>query len=120
MSTPMPQWQIPPNLQSLIDADDDRTWSTEDWSPIELTVMSGTLYEGRDIELSWQLEYEPDDCDGYEFLDRVLAAVNDAAPEIADDLHCDDTEDAAFVIWAESESTCKRLLEIVWSLVDQS
>lgn len=116
----MPQWQIPSNLQSLIDDDDDLTWDTDDWSPIELTVMGGTSFEGRDIALSWQLEYEPDNGDGYEFLDRVLAAVNDAAPDIADDLHCDDTEDATFVIWVESESTCKQLLDIVWSLVDQS
>lgn len=118
MADSLPAWQIPSDLVSLMAADEDLTWESDHWSPVQLSVIGGTSYNGRDIEQSWQIEYEPEDCDGYDFLDRVLAAVAERDPEIENELHCDDTEDAAVVIWAESEDVCRRLMTIIWSLID--
>jgi hypothetical protein len=67
MSTPKaktPKWNIPENLQALIDADGsdgDGLWEDDSWDPIQLTVMAGTSYGGRDIPLSWQIEFQPAD-----------------------------------------------------------
>ena len=83
-------------------------------------MIGGTSYDGRDIDQSWQIEYEPDECDGYEMLNRILEAVDERDPEIRRELHCDDTEDAAVVIWVESEDTCRRLMALVWPVVHAS
>ena len=103
-----------------MESDEDLTWESDRWSPIQLSVIGGTSYNGRDIDQSWQIEYEADGCDGYEMLDRILTAVDENAPDIRPDLHCDDTEDAAVVIWTESEETCRRLMALVWPVVHES
>ena len=59
MKPDKPQWQIPDDLSALIASDDDSTWTTHEWAPIELSVMAGTMYAGRDIPLAWQIEFEP-------------------------------------------------------------
>lgn len=120
MAASLPAWQIPSDLVSLMVADEDLTWESDHWSPVQLSVIGGTSYNGRGIAQSWQIEYEPEDCDGYDFLDRVLAAVAERAPEIQNELHCDDTEDAAVVVWAESEDVCRRLMTIIWPLIDEA
>jgi hypothetical protein len=58
MKLSKPEWRIPENLQSLIDSDEDLTWETDDWLPIQLIVMGGTTYCGRDIDQAWQIEFE--------------------------------------------------------------
>ncbi|MEP2074028.1 hypothetical protein [Rhodopirellula bahusiensis] len=113
----MPEWNIPSDLQTLIDADDDSTWDCDDWSPIALTVSGDAQHDGREIELAWQIEYETIGCTGYEFCDRVMAAVETGDPDLASLLNCGDTESAACVIWVETEDACRRLLEIVWPMV---
>lgn len=120
MATPLPDWRIPSDLKALMQTDEDLAWCSDQWSPIQLSVIGGTSYDGRDIDQSWQIEYEPDGCGGYEMLDRVLAAVDEHDPDIRPDLHCNDTEDAALVIWTESEDICRRLMVLVWPIVHES
>jgi hypothetical protein len=120
MIPPVPRWKIPQDLKTVIDNHDDQIWENDDWLPIMLTVMGGTTYADREIELAWQIAYEPEGCDGYQFLDRTLAVVSEVAPDLSDDLHCGDTEQATLVIWVESESNCRRLLEIIWPSVFHS
>ena len=120
MTHSLPEWQIPSDLASLIEDDEDLTWESDHWLPIQLSVIGGTSYQARDIEQSWQIEYEPEDCDGYDLLDRIRSAVAVGDPEIQSQLRCDDTEDAAVVIWVECEELCRRLMAIVWPLVEES
>ena len=64
MKAKSPKWKIPKNLQQLIDADSpdgDGMWEDDSWDPILLTVMAGTSYGGRNIPLSWQIEFQPED-----------------------------------------------------------
>lgn len=42
----MPKWKAPKNIAKAIE-DGDGAWEDERWSPIRLTAMSGTEFEGR-------------------------------------------------------------------------
>ncbi len=132
----MPEWNKPRNIQELIDADfpdGDGMWEDCSWEPILLTVMAGTSYDGRDIPLAWQIEFEPSDArladankkilawgvdaDGYGWAKVIEAVFAKYHPTLADELHFGDTDAAACVVWVESESTCKTLAEVAWTLI---
>ncbi len=115
-----PNWKIPANLQQRLDADDDGIWEDDRWDPILLTVMTGTSYEGRDIPLSWQIEFEPpDERDGDEWAQIIRDKFLAKHPQHANELHLD-AESSTCVIWVESEKACRSLLEIAWPLVQEA
>jgi len=58
--TKMPRWNTPKNIVELLD-DGDGYWEDERWSPILVTAQSGTVYEGREIPIAWQIEVDPTD-----------------------------------------------------------
>lgn len=131
MNSKTPQWKIPENLGDLIS--EDASWETDEWSPIVLTVMGGTIYQGREISLSWQIEFIPYGKqfelpngrltalgftpDGYGWADAISSAINQKIPGIHGELHFGDTEQSSCVIWVESERTCKTLMEIAWNMI---
>lgn len=128
-----PQWNIPSNIEALVADDDDVIWETSDWLPIQLTIMGGTEYDGRDIPLAWQIDFEPHgsefkhankkithmglDPDGYGWAKLINAIIKKYHPEIADELQFGDTEESTCVVWVESETTCQRLVDVVWTLI---
>ncbi len=128
-----PKWDVPKNLDELLDADDGGMWEDDRWAPILLTVMKGTSYDGRDIPLSWQIEFQPDDeafeaanekiealgadPDGYGWANVLATVVGEHHPEIADQLHFGDTESETCVVWVESEETCRLLIQVAWALI---
>lgn len=57
--------------------------------------------------------------DAYAWSDLIREAVKSKAPEYLPELHSDDTEAAACVIWMESEAACRALIEIVWELLNE-
>src|SRR5258708_8733428 len=118
------RWILPKNLpELLIDDDEGGMWEDDRWSPILLTIMKGTSYEGREIPLAWQFEFEPHDeaCvaankkikslgvdpDGYGWADVLKGVFADQHPEIVDELHFGDTESDACVVWVEAANTCR-------------
>ena len=132
----MPEWNIPRNLQELIDADSpdgDGMWEDSSWEPILLTVMAGTSYNGRNIPLSWQIEFETSDtrladankkivalgldADGYGWAKVIESVFAKYHPALVDELHFGDSDADACVSWVESESTCKILTEVAWTLI---
>jgi hypothetical protein len=133
MNSTMPEWRIPPDLEALVRADEDLTWTSHVWAPIELTVMAGTEYAGREIPMAWQIEFEPNgpgfeepnaklsemglDPDGYGWSSLIASVMKKYHPEVADELQYGDTEESACVIWVESEKTCRRLVEVAWTLI---
>ncbi len=122
VTSDMPQWRIPRDIAALVAADDDLTWTTDDWAPLEVSVIGGTSYNGREIPLAWQVELSPTDAetDGYAWAERVAEAMSESHPDLADQLHFEDTEMSACVVWVESEATCQRLVEVVWRLLQPS
>jgi hypothetical protein len=108
-------------------------WEGTGWEPVLLTVMGGTSYGGRDIPLAWQIEFQPDgesfiapnakivalelEPDGYGWATLIQSVFTKYHPEVADELQFGDTESATCVVWVESESTCKLLMQVVWSLI---
>lgn len=130
----MPAWDLPSNLEDLIDSDDGGIWDdSETFAPLTLSVMKGTVYDGRDIPLAWQIEFEPDsdECeatnqkiakigiepDGYGWASLIDSVVRKYHPEVADELNFGDTESATLVVWVESEQTCRTIAEVAWNLI---
>ena len=132
MRNKLPEWRIPANIQELVATDEDGIWEDTRWDPLLLTVMAGTSYDGRDIPLAWQIEFDPGDerlnaaneeiaglgiePDGYGWSRVIQSVVARQHPEIVQDLHFGDTELSTCVIWVESESNCRSLISVVWSL----
>ncbi len=132
----MPEWTIPGNLQKLVSADGDGIWEDARWDPVLLTVMGGISYCGRAIPLAWQIEFEPVgdlfaapnakiealglEPDGYGWATLIRSVFTKYYPGSADELQFGDVELATCVVWVESESTCKLLMQIVWDLIHAS
>lgn len=54
----MPSWKPPKNIAKALE-EGGGFWEDEQWSPITLIVMSGTEYDGREIPVAWQVEFDP-------------------------------------------------------------
>ena len=132
MTARHPKWEIPRDLASLVAADADATWEDDRWDPIQLSVIGGTTYGGREIALAWQVEFDPEDKrlgpanvelqkaglepDGYGWAKLIEAVFARDHPASVAELRFGDTEASACVVWVESEPTCRTLVEVVWSL----
>lgn len=128
----MPRWKPPEDLAKAL-AHGDGSWEDERWSPILVTAMSGTQYQGRAIPVAWQIEFDPSEDDfeaanarleasgiepdGYGWGERIHEVLRQADAGLADRLHMGDCEAAACVIWVESEGDCRALVEATWGLV---
>jgi hypothetical protein len=128
----MPTWKTPKNIAEALE-DGDGSWEDERWSPILLTAMSGTEYEGRDIPVAWQMEFDPSaeeleavnakledmdlEPDGYGWGEYIQKAIRKSNPALAKRLHTIDCETDTCVIWVESEEDCRALLETTWKLM---
>jgi hypothetical protein len=128
----MPTWKSPKNIAKALE-DGDGSWEDERWSPILLTAMSGTEFEGRDIPVAWQIEFEPSEDefeaanakleemeiepDGYGWGEYIQKAIRKSNPGLAKRLHATDCETDTCVIWVESEEDCRALLEATWKLI---
>ena len=128
-----PIWEIPANLDTLLDADKGGMWEDDRWAPITLTVMKGTSYARRDIPLAWQIEFEPFsptfevgnkkitalglDADGYGWASLINSVIKKYHPEIADELQFGDTDESACVVWVESEASCIQLMQVAWTII---
>ena len=127
----MPTWKPPKNIAKALE-DDDGSWEDERWSPILLTAMSGTEFNGREIPVAWQIEFDPSEDefeaanakleemeiepDGYGWGDYFQKAIGKSNPELAKRLHMTDCETDTCVIWVESAEDCRALLETTWKL----
>lgn len=56
----MPQRKPPKDIGHVL-ADFDGSWEDDRWSPILVTAMSGTEYQGRAVPEAWQIEFDPSD-----------------------------------------------------------
>jgi len=128
----MPTWKPPKNVAKALD-EGDGFWEDERWSPIQLTAMSGTEFNGRKIPVAWQIEFDPseDDLaaananleemgiepDGYGWGEHIQKNVRTANPALAKRLHTTDCETDTCVIWVETEEDCRALLEATWKLI---
>jgi hypothetical protein len=128
----MPSWNAPKNMAKALE-DGDGAWEDERWSPILLTAMSGTEYDGREIPVAWQIEFDPSEedfeaanarlealdlePDGYGWGEYIQKAMRKKNADLADRLHAADCETDTCVIWVESEEDCRALLEVTWKLI---
>jgi len=128
----MPKWKTPTNIIAALEQGDGM-WEDERWSPIMLTAMSDTEFDGRRIPIAWQIEFDPydDACiaanakleeagikpDGYGWGEHIQSVVGEKDPELAERLHTSDCEAGTCVIWVESEDDCRAVLETTWKLV---
>ncbi|HYE20237.1 MAG TPA: hypothetical protein VEA69_17445 [Tepidisphaeraceae bacterium] len=131
MSAKAPKWKLPKNLAKVVE-DEGGSWEEDRWDPILLTVIGGTVLEGREIPLAWQIEFDPYDDrleaarkelsaggvepDGYAWAERITAELTKNHPEVTAELH-EDSEMSTCVVWVESEAACKALIETTWGLL---
>jgi hypothetical protein len=106
VKAPQPEWSIPENLLELVHGDEGGIWEDDSWDPILLTVMTGTVYKGRDIPLAWQIEFEPVgprfeaankklmtlglDPDGYGWATLIKNVAEKYHPDVAKELQFDE------------------------------
>jgi hypothetical protein len=130
----MPTWQPPKNIAKALE-DGGGFWEDERWSPILLTVMSDTEYEGRDIPIAWQIEFDPSEeelevasakmermgiePDGYGWGEYIQRTIRETNPALAQRLHATDCETDTCVIWVEAEEDGRELVEAAWKLIFQ-
>jgi hypothetical protein len=57
------------------------------------------------------------DPDGYGWASLIKSVFAKYHSQVADELQFDDTEASTCVVWVDSESTCKILVEVVWNLI---
>lgn len=128
----MPIWRTPKNIVKAIE-EADGIWESDKWSPIILAAMTETELDGREIQIAWQIEFDPSEeefertnesiqesgiePDGYGWGNLVRNVVQESDPELAGRLHLDDCETAACVIWVEKEDDCRKLIETTWRLI---
>lgn len=107
--TKMPTWKLPKKLGKAIE-DGDGYWEDDRWSPIRLTAMTGTEFNGREIPVAWQIEFDPSEDDfeaanaeleqmgiepdGYGWGEYIQRTIRESNPPLADRLHTTDCESA--------------------------
>lgn len=130
----LPKWEVPDDLRQIVV--ENEVWECDALHPIQLSVWGDTVYKGRPIELSWQIEFDPYDealqaagerlqsmgiePDGYGWATLINSVIQKYHPEIAEEVQFGDTEEAACVAWVESEQSCRTLVQVAWSLVHAS
>ncbi|NOS71002.1 MAG: hypothetical protein HOP33_13855 [Verrucomicrobia bacterium] len=126
-----PKWNMPQNLKELVE-ENEGMWEDERWKPILLTVMSGVSNRGRRIPLYWQLEFDPyarafkaagkqmKECgiepDGGAWAELIEREFKQRYPKLAREFDSD-SETSTCVVSVKSEGACKKLLELVWSMI---
>jgi len=126
----MPEWTFPANLRELVDEADGQL-EDDRYTPIQLILHSGTLFGDHEIPLTWQVEFDPSDArleaarkklekagyetDGDGWAEYIVDQFSVRHPELADQLHVD-SESSTCVLWVESESSCRKLVELIWPL----
>jgi hypothetical protein len=129
----LPKWNIPKNIGKLVD-EEGGTWETCRFAPLRLLVMSGTSSHGRALPLVWQIELDIDlydkqyesaatkikatgnDPDGDGWTELVEEEFAKRYPRLANQLDSD-SETSTCVMSVESVDACKKLLELMWSLI---
>src|SRR5262245_20946950 len=125
----MPSWKLPKNIAKALE-ENDGFWEDERWSPIMLTAMAGTEFDGREIPVAWQIEFDPSEDegeavnarledmdlepDGYGWGEYIQKIIRTSNPALAMRLHATDCETDTCVIWVESAEDCRVLLETTW------
>lgn len=130
----MPTWNPPKDIAEALE-EGDGFWEDESWAPIRVTAMSGTEFEGRDIPVAWQMEFDPSDeefeasnarledldiePDGYGWGNAIAKSIRKTDSTLAKRLHLTDCETDTCVIWVESEQDFRVLLETTWKLITE-
>ena len=129
--TSLPKWKVPRDLKRRL-AKADGSWEDERYDPLFLRVSPDTSYDGPEIPIRWQIEFDPFDerleAAGERLERRGIEPDSDAwssviqkafrkrFPKLARELH-DDSESSTCVLWVESESACKKLVKLIWSIL---
>jgi Immunity protein 51 len=120
MSVSTPTWSTPDNLTQLLKADGEV--EIDGWSPLIITAMTGTAYQGRPIETAWQISLDAgeapngQDLDGYGWEKLISDTLKAKNPRLEEKCHWD-PEMSTFVVWVEAEADCRALAEIAWAVI---
>ena len=65
------EWSAPANINDLLSSDPDQTWMDDQFEPVIITAMGGTLFGAREVPILWQIEFEPADIEGASGEERI-------------------------------------------------
>jgi len=125
----LPKWKIPRDLIKRVEEEGD--YESERFAPLRLLVMPGT---GRKSSLDWQIELDID------IYDKQYASAGEKIKAMGNEPHGDgwteliekeftrrypkfagefdsDSETSTCVVSVKSEEACKKLVELIWSLI---
>ena len=125
----LPKWKIPRDLIKRVEEDGD--YESERFAPLRLLVMPGT---GRKSSLDWQVELDID------IYDKQYASAGEKIKAMGNEPHGDgwteliereftkrypkfagefdsNSETSTCVVSVKSEEACKKLVELMWSLI---
>lgn len=120
MTASLPAWSSPENLTQMLKADGEV--EIDGWSPLVITALTGTAYQGQAIDTAWEISLDAgeapngEDLDGYGWEEELGKAVEAAKPDLAKRCHWE-SEMSTFVVWVETEQDCRALAEIIWKAV---
>jgi len=128
----LPKWRIPKDLNKRVEEEGE--WETERFAPLRLLVMPAAKSRSGKSALDWQLELDIDlndkqyasagekikavgnEPDGDGWTELVEKEFTKRYPKLAREFDSD-SETATCVVSVKSEEACKKLLELVWSLI---
>ena len=125
----LPKWKIPKDLIKRVQEEGD--YESERFAPLRLLVMPGT---GRKSSLDWQIELDID------IYDKQYASAGEKIKAMGNEPHGDgwteliereftkrypkfagefdsNSETSTCVVSVKSEEACKKLVELIWSLI---
>jgi hypothetical protein len=121
------KWTVPRNIADLLSADSDQMWQDDQFEPLIITAMGGTLFGGRQVAVLWQIEFDPADLegsqgeeriadqghepDGYGWTALILADLAQRYPACVPFVKGDE-EAATCVICAEQADVFEKLVEV--------
>lgn len=128
----LPKWIIPKDLKKRVEQEGE--WETDRFAPLRLLVMAGNKGRSSKHSLDWQLEHyiDLDDKQYAKAAEKIKATGNEPDgdgwteliereftkryPKLAKEFGSD-SEIATCVVFVKSEAACKKLLELIWSLI---
>jgi hypothetical protein len=126
----IPQWRIPKGLEKMLESEGE--WESTRWDPMLLTVSERDSSSNENHFADWQIEINMGDerlgplkdsladsghnPGGYGLTELIEEKFAKCYPKLAGELDSD-PEMSTCVLSVKSEEACKKLVELVWSLI---
>ncbi len=126
----IPQWRIPKGLEKMLESEGE--WESTRWDPMLLTVSERDSSSNKNHFADWQIEINMGDESlgplkdsladsghnpgGYGLTEMIEKEFVKRYPQYAGEFDSD-SEMSTCVLSVKSEKACKKLVELIWSII---